>query len=116
MAQPFRYRAYKHLSEWVIAMDKRNFTEEERHAIDSIYKRNKENLTSGEVELLVAWETQNAMMRESYQEEMRLMNEQIQQDMQHAQEEHQTAVTNMNAMHQAAMDRLEAVMALVKAK
>lgn len=97
-------------------MDKREFTEEERHTIDSIYKRNKENLTSDEVELLVAWETQNAMMRESYQEEMRLMNEQIQQDMQHAQEQHQAAVDNMNAMHQAAIDRLNEVMNLVKAK
>lgn len=95
-------------------MEIRVFTQDERHTIDSIYARNKENLTADEVDLLLAWETQLAMQNALYQQEAANLDAELNARLQQAADEHEQAVANMNAMHQAAMDRLQEVINLVK--
>lgn len=97
-------------------MEKREFTEDERHTIDSIYARNKENLTADEIDLLLAWETQLAMQTALYKQEADNLDAELTARLQQAADEHDQAVANMNAMHQAALDRLQEVMNLVQTK
>lgn len=92
----------------------RQFTESEQRQIADIYRRNKEDLTSDEVDLIIAFETQQALQDAEFKATMERENERIQQEMANRQIEHEQAVANMNAMHQAAMDRLQEVLNLVK--
>lgn len=97
-------------------MEKREFTQDERHTIDSIYARNKENLTTDEIDLLLAWETQLAMQTALYKQEADNLDAELAARLQQAADEHDQAVANMNAMHQAALDRLQEVINLVQTK
>lgn len=94
----------------------RQFTESEQRQIADICKRNKENLTPDEVDLIIAFETQQALQDAEFRATIERENKRVEQDMANRQIQHEQAVANMNAMHQAAMDRLQEVLNLVEKK
>ena len=92
------------------------FTEEERHRISDIDRRNRADLTAEEVALIVEWENAMAVSTAEFEAAESRLDSEHETRLANLQSEHEQAVSNMNAMHQAAIDRLNEVMNLVKAK
>ena len=87
----------------------RTFTEDEQKTINSIYARNCEDLTADEVQLLIAWECEQALQSAEYQAEKERLDALAQAEIAAREAEHLQAMENLAELHRIALARLETI-------
>lgn len=85
------------------------FTEQERHAIDDIYKREFQNMTADEVALYGRWIAEQTRLETEHSAQIALWREEsaARQALRH--EQAATAKANLNELRDAALARLAAI-------
>lgn len=92
-----------------------DFTESERHEIDTIYKLigNGETLTTEQANLYARFEAYKAVRNQENQAEIERITLEAQTNVTNSNLLAQTALSNMNELHSAAMARYENSLSLI---
>ena len=85
------------------------FTEQERHAIDDLHKREFQNMTAEEVALYTRWVTWNAQRDAEFTAKIGLMQQANAAKIELMQEQAALAKQNLNELRDAALARLAAI-------
>lgn len=83
------------------------FTEQERHLIDDMHRRNLEGLTADEVKLLMRWNAAVTLQQDEYQQEQARREEYLKERIKQTQAETDAAIDRLQALKEKALARLE---------
>ena len=83
------------------------FTEQERHQIDDMHRRNLEGLSADEVKLLMRWNAAVALQQDEYQQEQKRRDEYLKERIKQSQAETDAAIDRLQALKEKALARLE---------